>query len=140
VESLAATTNDVNIGTTISGLSLSTLYHARFVIVNSIGTVPGDDITFTTAASGGPGAGALVKGAKRICKVPKVTGKKINQARRKVIAAGCKVKVVYKHSKRPKNVVLLQSRKANKKLVYHALVRLTVSTHAKPKKHAAKKS
>ena len=76
------------------------------------------------------------KGAKRICKVPKVKGKKINQARRKVIAAGCKVKVVYKHSKRPKNVVLLQSRKANKKLVYNALIRLTVSTHAKPKKHS----
>ena len=138
VESLAATTNDVNIGTQISGLALSTLYHARFVIVNSIATVPGDDITFTTASSGGPGAGALVtgKGAKRICKVPKVKGTKINKARRKVIAAGCKVKVVYKHSKRPKNVVLLQSRKANRKLVYNALIRLTVSTHAKPKKHS----
>ena len=52
-----------------------------------------------------------------------------------VVTAGCKFKVVYKKSKRPKNVVLAQSRKANKKLVYHALVRLTVSTHAKAKKH-----
>jgi hypothetical protein len=55
-------------------------------------------------------------------------------ARRKVVAAGCKFKVVYKKSKRPKNVVIAQSRKANKKLVYHALVKLTVSTHAKAKK------
>ena len=62
-------------------------------------------------------------------------GKKINVARRKVVAAGCKFKVVYKHSKRPKNIVLAQSRKANKKLVYHALVKLTVSTKTFPKKH-----
>jgi hypothetical protein len=136
VTSLAATTNDVDLGMTITGLSTSTLYHVRFVIVNSIGTVPGDDLTFTTAASGGPGSGPAGggKGAKKICKVPKVTGKKINIARRKVVAAGCKFKVVYKHSKRPKNVVIAQSRKANKKLVYHALVKLTVSTHAKAKK------
>ena len=48
--------------------------------------------------------------------MPKVVGKKINVARKKVSAAGCKFKVVYKKSKRPKNVVLAQSRKANKKL------------------------
>ena len=65
---------------------------------------------------------------------PKVTGKKINVARKKVVAAGCKFRVRYKKSKRPKNVVIAQSRKANKKLVYHAVVRLTVSTHAKAKK------
>jgi uncharacterized delta-60 repeat protein len=136
VVSLAASTNDIDIGVTISGLSLSTLYHARFVISNGIGTVAGDDITFTTAASGGPGSGpAAKKGAKKICKVPKVTGKKVNVARKKIVKAGCKFKVVYKKSKRPKNVVIAQSRKANKKLVYHALVRITVSTHAKAKKH-----
>jgi len=66
--------------------------------------------------------------------VPKVTGKKLNKARKKVNAAGCKTKVVYKKSKRPKNIVLAQSRKANKKLVYHALVRLTVATPTFPKK------
>ncbi|MEA2214666.1 MAG: hypothetical protein QOK19_227, partial [Solirubrobacteraceae bacterium] len=101
-------------------------------------TVLGDDVTFTTASSGGPGSGPTGggggKGVKKICKVPKVTGKKINVARRKVVAAGCKFKVVYKRSKRPKNVVIAQSRKAGKKLVYHAVVKLTVSTHAKAKK------
>jgi hypothetical protein len=137
VQSLAATNNDVDIAATITGLANGTLYHARFVIVNGIGTVLGDDVTFTTASSGGPGSGPTGgggKGVKKICKVPKVTGKKINVARRKVVAAGCKFKVVYKRSKRPKNVVIAQSRKAGKKLVYHAVVKLTVSTHAKAKK------
>ena len=66
--------------------------------------------------------------------MPKVVGKKINVARKKVSAAGCKFKVVYKKSKRPKNIVIAQSRKANKKLVYRAVVKLTVSTKQVPKK------
>ena len=45
-----------------------------------------------------------------------MTGKKLNKARKKVAAAGCKAKVVYKKSKRPKGTVLKQSRKAGKKL------------------------
>ena len=61
-------------------------------------------------------------------------GKKLNPARRKVLAAGCKVKVVYKKSKRPKGIVLKQSRKAGKKLVYRAVVKLTVAV-----KHPVKK-
>ena len=39
-----------------------------------------------------------------------------------------------KKSKKPKNTVLAQSRKANKKLVYRAVVKLTVATKATPKK------
>ena len=136
---IAGTTNDLNVGVNLSGLANSTLYHARLVISNSIGTVNGDDVSFTTLSSGGgggtqTGGGTTGKGAKKICKVPKVVGKKINVARRKVVAGGCKFKVVYKHSKKPKNTVLAQSRKANKKLVYHALVRLTVATPTFPKK------
>ena len=69
-----------------------------------------------------------------------MTGKKLNVARKKVMAAGCKVKVVYKKSKRPKNIVLIQSRKANKKLVYRAVVKLTVSTKFKPKTKAKAKA
>ena len=60
-------------------------------------------------------------------------GKKLNPARRKMLAAGCKVKVVYKKSKRPKGMVLKQSRKAGKKLVYHAVVKLTVAVKHQPK-------
>ena len=56
-----------------------------------------------------------------------MVGKKLNPARRKMLAAGCKVKVVYKKSKRPKGIVLKQSRKAGKKLGYRAVVKLTVS-------------
>ena len=37
-------------------------------------------------------------------------------ARKKVLAAGCRFKIVYKHSKKPRNIVLAQSRKANKNL------------------------
>jgi uncharacterized delta-60 repeat protein len=136
-QAISGTTNDITVGVTLSGLSNSTLYHARLVISNSIGTVPGDDVSFTTLNSGGGGGvqPAGGKGAKKICKVPKVVGKNINVARKKVVAGGCKFKLVYKHSKKPKNIVLAQSRKANKKLVYHALVRLTVSTKTFPKKH-----
>ena len=60
-------------------------------------------------------------------------GKKLNPSRRKVLAAGCKVKVVYKKSKRPKGIVLKQSRKAGKKLAYHAVVKLTVAVKHQPK-------
>ena len=99
------------------------------MISNGIGTTPGDDVTFTTL--GGqrrrPAAGPGKKGTKKFCKVPKVVGKKLNPARRKVLAAGCKAKVVYKFSKRPKGIVLKQSRKAKKKLVYRAVVKLTVA-------------
>ncbi|MDX6628599.1 MAG: hypothetical protein QOH00_845 [Gaiellales bacterium] len=133
---IAASTADVDVAVTLSGLSSGTLYHVRFVIANAHGTTPGDDLTFTTLGSGGannPGAGNGKGGAKKFCKVPKVTGKKLNPARRKVLAAGCKVKVVYKKSKRPKGIVLKQSRKAGKKLVYRAVVKLTVAVHFQPK-------
>jgi uncharacterized delta-60 repeat protein len=130
-QGLPATTNDVDVAIVATGLAPGTAYHARLVIANGIGTTPGDDVTFTTLAGSG---GGVLPGAKKICKVPKVTGKKINAARKKVIASGCKVKVVYKKSKRPKGIVLKQSRKANKKLVFRALVKLTVSTKQAPKK------
>ncbi len=136
----ASGTGDVDVGVTITGLSPGTTYHARFVITNGVGTTPGDDVTFTTLGSGGgQGAGAGGKGAKKFCKVPKVKGKKLNPARRKVLAGGCKVKVVYKKSKRPKGLVLAQSRKAGKKLTYRAVVKLTVAVHHPVKKIAKKK-
>jgi beta-lactam-binding protein with PASTA domain len=47
------------------------------------------------------------------------------------------VKVVFKKSKRPKGIVLKQSRKAGKKLKWHAVVKLTVAKH--PVRHRAKK-
>jgi uncharacterized delta-60 repeat protein len=142
VQSLPATTNDLDVGVNVTGLTSGTLYHARLVISNALGTVPGDDLTFTTLGAAGGGGGATPagpggKGAKKFCKVPKVVGKKINVARKKVSAAGCKFKVVYKKSKRPKNVVIAQSRKANKKLTYRAVVKLTVAT--KHVKKTAKK-
>jgi uncharacterized delta-60 repeat protein len=129
---VAASTNDVNVSVTLDGLQPGTTYHARFVITNAHGTTPGDDLVFKTLGAGqsgpaAPAGGAAKKGAKRICKVPKVTGKKLNTARRKVIAGGCKVKLVYKKSKRPKGLVLKQSRKPGKKLVFHAVVKLTVA-------------
>ena len=106
------------------------------MIGNGIGTTPGDDVTFTTlAGSGGTQPGGPAAGAKKFCRVPKVVGQKINKARRKVVTSGCKVKVVYKYSKKKKKgIVLLQSRKAKKKLVYRAVVKLTVSTKQLPKK------
>jgi hypothetical protein len=131
---VGATTNDVDVAVTLTGLRSGTLYHVRFVISNSIRTTPGDDLTFTTlgapGANGNPVGGT---GGKKICKVPRVIGKKLNPARRKMLAAGCKVKVVYKKSKRPKGIVLKQSRKPGKKLVYHAVVKLTVAVKHQPK-------
>jgi uncharacterized delta-60 repeat protein len=142
VQNLSATTNDVDVGVNVTGLNPSTLYHARLVIANGIGTTPGDDVTFTTLAGSGAGGAPAGqgRGAKKFCKVPKVVGKKVNVARRKIFAAGCKAKVVYKKSKRPKNIVLAQSRKAKKKLVYRAVVKLTVSTKQTPKKKSTAKA
>ena len=130
-------TGDVDVGVTLTGLNSGTLYHARFVIGNGIATVPGDDVTFTTLGSPGAAGAGAGAGAKKFCKVPKVTGKKLNPARRKLLARGCKVKVVFKKSKRPKGIVLKQSRKAGKKLKWHAVVKLTVAKH--PVRHRAKK-
>jgi uncharacterized delta-60 repeat protein len=137
-QAIAATTNDVDVGVTLTGLTPGTLYHARLVIANSIGTTPGDDVTFTTlGGAGGAGnqPGTTGKGAKKFCRVPKVVGKKLNKARKKVYGAGCKAKIVYKKSKRPKGTVLKQSRKAGKKLGYRSVVKLTVAV-----KHASKHS
>jgi uncharacterized delta-60 repeat protein len=139
---LGATTNDVDVGVTLTGLRSGTLYHVRFVISNAIGTTPGDDLTFTTL--GAPGANGNPVGGtagKKFCKVPRVTGKKLNAARRKVLAGGCRVKILYKKSKRPKGVVLKQSRKAGKRFAWHAVVKLTVAVKHQPKvaKHKAVK-
>jgi uncharacterized delta-60 repeat protein len=137
----ASGTGDVDVGVTITGLNTGTTYHARFVISNSAGTTRGDDVTFTTLGTPGANQGGGKAGAKKFCKVPKVTGKKLTPSRRKVLAAGCKVKILYKKSKRPKGTVLKQSRKAGKKLTYHAVVKLTVAVKHMPKvaKHKAVK-
>ena len=71
--------------------------------------------------------------------MPKVTGKKLNKARTTVFAKGCKVQVKYLKSKKAKNTVLKQSRKAGKKLGFRAVVKLTVATKTAPKKAAAAK-
>ncbi len=135
--SIGATNNDIDVGANLTGLASGTLYHARIVISNANGTTPGDDVTFTTAGTLGaiPAVVPGKKSAVKICKVPKVTGKKVNKARKKVSAAGCKTKVVYKKSKRPKGTVLKQSRKAGKKLSYRAVVKLTVAVKPAAKKH-----
>ena len=128
-------TNDIDVGVTLTGLNSGTLYHVRFVISNGAATTPGDDLTFTTLGSPGANQGGAAGKGKKFCKVPRVVGKRLNPARRKVLRAGCKVKVVYKKSKRRKGIVLKQSRKAGKKLGYRAVVRLTVSVKHPVRKH-----
>jgi hypothetical protein len=72
------------------------------------------------------------KAAKRACIVPKVTGRKLDRARRIVIARGCKTTVRYVASEKPKNTVLAQSHKAGRRLRFRSVVQLTI---AKPKRH-----
>ena len=67
-----------------------------------------------------------------------MTGKNLKKARKAVFARGCKVRVRYAPSKKAKNIVLAQSRKAGKKLGYRSVVRLTVAKKAIAK--ATKKS
>jgi hypothetical protein len=151
--------DDIDVTAQLTGLNPGTVYHARIVISSAAGTDPGDDVAFTTlgVATGGAtttttGGGTTTTGGttggakpttpvkkkakKRQCIVPKVVGKKLNKARSTVYAKGCKVQVKYKASKKAKNTVLAQSRKAGKKLGFRAVVRLTVAV--KPK--ALKKS
>jgi pimeloyl-ACP methyl ester carboxylesterase len=47
-------TQNLNLGTTVSGLSPSTTYHFRIVAYNSTGTSYGSDLTFTTSAQPAP--------------------------------------------------------------------------------------
>jgi uncharacterized delta-60 repeat protein len=151
---LAASLTDVNVGAGLIGLAAGTTYHARVVIASTQGTVPGADVAFTTTGipapptPAAPAAGATTvtggtkatttttikkvvkKAAKKICVVPKVTGKTINKARVAVYAKGCKVQVTYAASKKRNNTVIAQSRKAGKKLGYRSVVKLTVAKKA----------
>ena len=71
---VGATTTDVDVAVTLTGLSSGTLYHVRFVISNGIGTTPGDDVTFTTLGSPGPattGAGAAGKAPRSSARCPR---------------------------------------------------------------------
>ena len=126
------------------------------MVTSAAGTDLGDDLAFTTLGTPAPvtpaapaaGGGTTATGgtkattttvkpkakAKKQCIVPKVTGKKLNKARTTVYAKGCKVQVKYLKSKKAKNTVLAQSRKAGKKLGYRAVVKLTVATKTAPKK------
>jgi uncharacterized delta-60 repeat protein len=144
---LGGSTDDVDVQLAITGLAAGTLYHARVVISNTQGTVGGDDVAFTTlgtAPAGGAAgtAGGTTGGSKttggsnptttvkkkaRQCVVPKVVGKNLNKARSTVFAKGCKAKVIYKKSHKKKGTVLSINRKVGKKLVFRALVKMTVA-------------
>jgi uncharacterized delta-60 repeat protein len=93
-----------------------------------------------TTTAGGATTGAAPKGAGgitptstkskkivKLCIVPKVTGKTLNTARKTVLAKGCSVKVIYKKSHKKKGTVLLINRKVGKKLVFRALVKITIA-------------
>ena len=149
---LGASTDDVDVQTVMTGLAAGTAYHARVVISNTQGTVGGDDVAFTTSGTATPGGGAAggatggttggatggTKGGttatttkkKQVvkrCVITKVTGKPINKARSTLISKGCKVKVIYKKSAKKRGTVLSINRKVGKKLVFHALVKVTVA-------------
>ena len=146
---IATLNDDTDVNGALAGLAAGTLYHARIVVSSTAGTDPGDDVVFTTLGTpapvppvtgGGATGGTTPTGgtkpttpakpkakAKKQCIVPKVTGKKLNKARTSVYAKGCKVQVKYLKSKKAKNTVLAQSRKAGKKLGYRAVVKLTVA-------------
>jgi hypothetical protein len=88
--------------------------------------------TTTTLLKGvTPTTGTVTKIVKkRSCIVPKVTGRKLKKASKLVIARGCKVRVRYLVSKKAKNLVLAQSRKAGKKLGFRSIVKLTIAKQA----------
>jgi len=145
---IAGSLTDVNVSAVLAGLSAGTAYHVRVVISSTQGTVQGADVAFTTTGIAPPpgapagtttGAGGSKgtstttkkgKSSKKICLVPKVTGKTLNKARRTAYAKGCKVQVKYVASKKPNNMVIAQSRKAGKKLGYRAVIKLTVAKKA----------
>jgi chitodextrinase len=84
-------------------------------------------------ASSVPVSKIVKRGVKRTCVVPRVKGRKLRNARRAVLARGCRVRVGYLVSKRPSGTVLAQSRKAGKKVGFHAVVKLTVAKKARAK-------
>jgi len=82
----------------------------------------------TTITGGGlTQVSAKKKKVVKYCIVPKVTGKALNKARSTVLSKGCKVAVIYKKSHKKKGTVLSINRKAGKKLVYRALVKITIA-------------
>jgi uncharacterized delta-60 repeat protein len=153
---LAPGISDIGEQTVLSGLATGTVYHARLVMQSAGGTTAGNDVAFTTlgvpappGSTGGTTGGTTATGgstatggttttvkkvakkaSKLVCLVPKVTGKKLNAARRTVYAKGCKVQLKYVASTKPHNTVLAQSRKAGKKLGYRSVVKLTIATKA----------
>jgi uncharacterized delta-60 repeat protein len=147
-QALGASTEDINVQAVISGLAPGTAYHAAVVTSTVGGTIAGGDAAFTTLGNstgttgggttgggttgGGTGGGSKVttksKKVVKTCVVPKgLLGKKINPARSLIYSKGCKVAVVYKKSHKKKGTVIAINRKVGKKLVYRALVKVTVA-------------
>jgi uncharacterized delta-60 repeat protein len=124
-------------------LSIAARYHAVG------GPAPAPDVTPPLTVVTAPAVSPVGVGTKtttitvaktvklRACLVPKVTGRKLKRARQIVLARGCRTKIRYLVSKKAKNIVLAQSRKAGKKLRFRTIIKLTIAKKAVAK---AKKS
>ena len=61
---------------------------------------------------------------------PQGHGQEAQEGAQIVLARGCRVKIRYLVSKKAKNTVLAQSRKAGKKLGFRTIVKLTIAKQA----------
>ncbi len=124
---------------TIANLAPSQTYHARVVAVQGATAVYGTDQTFTTTAAAPPGSGSTGGGTTTTkttktttststkCKVPRLTGKTLAQARKLLSKAHCRLGTVRKRKMRTHHGrIVLQQRRAGKTYTRNTRIGVTV--------------
>jgi PKD repeat protein len=128
----------IDASTTLTGLQAAHTYHARIVALQGQTAVYGPDQTFSTAAAPAGQSpnqpSATTKGplhktaAKIVCKVPRLTGKTLTQARKALTKAHCRLGTVRRrHTRTHHGRIVLQQRRAGKTYTRNTKVGVTVA-------------
>ncbi len=129
----------IDASTIVTGLQPAHSYHARIVAIQGQTTVYGADQTFSTAAapvgqSSDQPPPATTKSplqkktAKIVCKVPRLTGKTLTQARKALTKAHCRLGSVHRrHMRSHHGRIVLQQRRAGKTYARNTKVSVTLA-------------
>ncbi|HSR94068.1 MAG TPA: PKD domain-containing protein [Solirubrobacterales bacterium] len=124
----------------LTGLAPATTYHYRLVATNAVGPASTADATFTTSSSASvvppqPPPPPPPPG----CKVPKLVGKTLVQAKAALVGAGCKLGIVTrpraKKGHRPPPLVVKVSTPGAGAEPANGMVGLKLGPKPKPKRH-----
>lgn len=130
---------EVAVTAALSGLTPNTTYHYRLVATNAKGTTKTTDSVFTTAAAPPGASPSPPPPPPPSCKVPKLAGKTLGQARSALAAAHCTVGTVTKpkanHGRRLGALVVRSSTPGPGAAPASGKVNLTLGHKHRPKRH-----